>query len=227
MIKLVDGEAAQARIASNLLGRQRHLDPGIGRESASGVLLDVAPRIGLDLIARATLLTVADVEHLTLVASEQRHDLVDDVAAALSAGRGDRTEIVARDVFKHAAGRARLTSDQRRRLAAPAVDPRQRHSFEDVVVHARGIAPCADIAGLVHEPPPRHEATLAQPHGSVADVLPWRARALVAVGVAIGFWDDALLLQLIEQESDVGRNGAFALMVLQQGEAGALQSSSL
>ena len=90
MIELVDGETAQTRIAINLLRCRCHLDPGVRREGAASALFDTAPSAGLDLIAWAALLTVADIEYLALVIPEQWHNLIDDVTAALSASRGDR-----------------------------------------------------------------------------------------------------------------------------------------
>src|SRR5262249_47089513 len=219
VVELVDGLLAQARTAGDLLGRERDPDPSLGGESAPGVSLDVGAGVGFDLIGRALNLTVADVEHLAVIVRKQRDNLIDDVTARLSAGCGDRTEIFGRDAFEHASGRARLANNERRRLTTPAIDPRQRHSLDDVLVHAGGIAPCREFATLIENPVPRHEAKLAQSHSGVADVLRWCACPLVAAGIAICFRDDALLLQLVEQEAAVGRDGAFVLVLTQQIEA--------
>jgi len=124
MIELVDGETTQARTALNLLGSQRHLDPGLGGEHAPCVALDIGAGIGLDLVAWAALLTVADVEHFAFVACEPWHDFVDDVATTLAASCGDRAEIFIRDAFENAPCRTRLADDKRRQLSAPAVNVR-------------------------------------------------------------------------------------------------------
>src|SRR5262249_38152740 len=191
------------------------------------MLLDVAPRIGLDLIAGATLLIVANVEHLALVTPEQRHDLVDDVTAALSTSRSDRREILGSGALQHASSGARLADHQRRQFATPAVYARPLDGIDCVLVPAVGVFPLRDIAALVQNPPPRHEARLAQSHGGITEVLRGRAGTFFAVSVAVGFRDDALLLQLIEQEPTIGRDGTFTLVLLQQVEAGALQPSRL
>ena len=70
VVDLVDGQRPQSRIARDLLGGERDLDPCLRREGPPRVLLDVALRVGLDLISGATLLAVAEVEHLTLVTDE-------------------------------------------------------------------------------------------------------------------------------------------------------------
>src|SRR5262249_60768503 len=102
--------------------------------------------------------------------------------------------------LEYATGGARLADDQRRRLAVPAVDACQRHGIDEVIVHAGGKAPRRNVAGLVDDPPPRHEAELAQPHSCIANVLRGWASALFTTGVAVGFRHDALLLQFVEQE---------------------------
>ena len=55
VVDLVDGQRPQSRIARDLLGGERDLDPRPVREGSPRMLLDVAPRVGLDLIARTTL----------------------------------------------------------------------------------------------------------------------------------------------------------------------------
>src|SRR5262249_40426815 len=112
-----------------VLWRQRHLDPRLGSEDAPSVVLDIAACVGFDLIAWATLLTVTDIEHLALVVPEQRHDLVDDVASALSPSRSDQREIFRRDTLQHSPSSACFADDVRRRLAAPAVNARHWHSL--------------------------------------------------------------------------------------------------
>ena len=78
-------------------------------------------------------------------------------------------------------------------MPAPAINARQRYGLDDVVVHAGGVAPRRNVAALVQNPPPRHEAEFAQPHGRVADVLRGRAGALVAASDAVDFRHNAAL----------------------------------
>src|SRR5262245_12882714 len=95
-------------------------------------------------------LAIADVEHLAVVASEQRHDFGDDVTAGLAAGCRDRAQVVARKAFEHTGGGvAALANQERRRLATPTVDACARDAVGDVLVHARGVAPGFDAARFI------------------------------------------------------------------------------
>jgi hypothetical protein len=99
--------------------------------------------------------------------------------------------------------------------------------FEDVLVHAGGVTPSADVAALIQNPRPRHQVKFAQPQERIADVLRGSARALLAAGVDVVLRHDATLLQLVEHEPAVGRDGALALVLLEQGETRTLQFSRL
>jgi hypothetical protein len=71
-------------------------------ERAPAVVLDVAPGIAFDLIGRAAQFVIADVQDAAVIASQRRHDFVDDEAAALSVGGGERREVLVRQIAQHA-----------------------------------------------------------------------------------------------------------------------------
>jgi hypothetical protein len=81
-------------------------------ERAPAVVLDVAPGIAFDLIGRAAQFVIADVQDAAVIASQRRHDFVDDEAAALSVGGGERREVLVRQIAQHAHGGAALADDQ-------------------------------------------------------------------------------------------------------------------
>jgi hypothetical protein len=132
-----------------------------------------------------------------------------------------------RDAFEHALGGASLAQDQRREFAAPAVDADVRHAVQSVLVRARGEPPLHDLAGLINNPPPRHQPDLAQSHGGVGNVLGWCPRPLVPLRVEIVLRHHAALLQLVKQESAIGRERVVSLVLVQEIAGRTLQLSRL
>src|SRR5262249_39649582 len=93
-----------------------------------------------------------------------------------------------------------------------------------------GVAPFRKRAALILDPVPRDDTAIPQMHCCHTHILERGARPLLPciwIDAVVFFWDDAALFQLVEQESTVGRNVAFAVVLAQQSEAGALQAASL
>src|SRR6516165_12700469 len=70
LIELGDRQSPQACTCLHLMLGERDLGPLTRLERATGVLLDVALGVRLDLIGGAAQLVIADIEHVPLVAPD-------------------------------------------------------------------------------------------------------------------------------------------------------------
>src|SRR5271155_24428 len=144
VVRLLDHELEEPRVIADLRLGQRDPLP-INRSPAC--LLEHPAGVGLNAIRGAANLLIADVSDGARVATEQRHNVGVEKAAALPVGRGDRSEIFAGDPFEYALRRASLTDDQRGRGATPAIEPSPLDGVLGVLENRRGKLPVGKIGG--------------------------------------------------------------------------------
>src|SRR5262249_36561969 len=129
---------------------------------------------------------------------------------------------------EHACCCAALEDNQRRLLTSPHINARFWDGVDQIVDDGICVTPRCKRAALILNPVPRNETALAEMHGRLADILercacPFLPGLWIDAVVLLG--DDTALLQLVKQESTVGRNVAVACVLAQQFEASTLEAT--